>query len=114
MTVSVLALILSASSLNPAHAQQGGVGNVRGVIHTAEGKPVGGFWLMIVNQELGINYRKDVNPIGEFAFTDVYPGTYVFKISPYSYVVRDPAQIVVQANRSMDIKVTVVRAPAQR
>ena len=109
-----LLLIALAMPLCGVHAQDsGGVGTVRGVVQTAEGKPVGGFWLMIVNADLGMNYRKDVNPIGQFEFTGVYPGTYVFKISPYSYVVRDPAQIVVQANRTMDIKVIVVRAPAQ-
>ena len=109
------AVLLGAMSIRPAAAQDGGgVGAVRGVVQTQDGKPVGGFWLMIVNPELGMNYRKDVNPIGEFEYTGVYPGTYVFRISPYSYTVVSPPQIQVQANRSMDVKVIVSRAPAER
>ena len=87
------------------------MGDVRGTVQTEEGKPVGGFWLMIENPDLGMIYRKDVDPIGRFAFTDVYPGTYFFRISPYSYTVVKPSQIEVKADRTLDVTVVVARAP---
>ena len=105
--VALLAVVSSALPL----AQGAEMGTVRGVVQTADGRPVGGFWLMIVNPELGMNYRKDVNPIGQFTFTDVYPGTYVFKISPYSYTVVSPSQIEVKEGDFLDVKVIVARAP---
>jgi len=94
-----------------ALGQQSGVGIVYGVVQTDKGRPVGGFWLMIDNPDLGMNYRKDVNPIGQFKFTDVYPGTYVFKISPNSYTVLRPTSIQVKAGEALEVKVIVTAAP---
>jgi hypothetical protein len=62
---------LSAQTVSP---QEKAMGVVRGVVQTTKGQAVGGFWLIIDNPDLGVNYRKDVNPIGQFEFTDVYPG----------------------------------------
>ena len=104
--------MLAACFLLPfASAQEKKMGVVRGVVQTRDGRGVGGFWLMMVNPELGMNYRKDVNPIGQFTFTDIYPGTYVFKISPYSYTVVSPSAIEVKGGDDQDIKVIVARAP---
>ena len=94
-----------------ASAQQAKLGTVRGVVQTNQGRPVGGFWLMIDNPDLGMNYRKDVNPIGRFTFTDVYPGTYIFKISPNVYTVVSPSQIQVKGGEVLDVKVIVAAAP---
>jgi len=104
-------LLWIALGSTPLPAQETEMGLVRGVVKTAEGRGVGGFWLMLVNPDLGMNYRKDVNPIGQFTFTDVYPGTYVFKISPYSYTVVSPSQLEVKEGDHLDITVTVARAP---
>ena len=87
------------------------MGTVRGVVQTAKGKTVGGFWLIIDNPDLGVNYRKDVNPIGQFEFTDVYPGSYVFRISPASYTIVNPPSIQVQGGRTMTVTVVVAPAP---
>src|SRR3990170_2069240 len=81
----LIPMLLFALGCAPLLAQETEMGAVRGVVKTAEGRGVGGFWLMMVNPDLGMNYRKDVNPIGQFTFTDIYPGTYGFKISPNSY-----------------------------
>ena len=87
------------------------MGIVRGVVQTTRGQAVGGFWLIIDNPDLGVNYRKDVNPIGQFEFTDVYPGPYVFRISPDSYTVASPAKIQVEGGRTMTVTVKVTRTP---
>ena len=87
------------------------MGVVRGVVQTTKGQAVGGFWLIIDNPDLGVNYRKDVNPIGQFEFTDVYPGPYVFRISPDSYTVQSPAKIQVEGGRTMTVTVKVSRTP---
>ncbi|HWP86076.1 MAG TPA: carboxypeptidase-like regulatory domain-containing protein [Terriglobia bacterium] len=109
-TAALLALAGWMAAL-PGPAQTTELGKVRGVVKTREGKPVGGFWLMIVNPELGMNYRKDVNPIGQFAFTDIFPGTYVFKISPNSYTVVSPAQLPIKGGDDLEVQVIVAPAP---
>src|SRR5262249_51245796 len=86
-------------------------GTVRGVVQTKQGKVMGGFWLIIDNDDLGMNYRKDVNPIGRFEFTDVYPGSYVFRISPDSYSILSPAKIQVENGRAIDVTVVVAPKP---
>ena len=95
-----------------AAAAQTRLGSVRGVVENEKGKPVGGVWLIIDNPELGMNYRKDVNPIGQFVFTEVYPGTYIFRISPATLQIVSPAQIVVKAGQYLNnVKVVVRPAP---
>ena len=104
---ALLPIVLLLAVISPAQTQKTAVGSVRGVVQTAKGKGVGGFWLIIDNPDLGVNYRTDVNPIGQFQFTDVYPGPYVFKVSPNSYTVVSPAQIQVRNGQSMTVTVVV-------
>jgi outer membrane receptor protein involved in Fe transport len=104
-------LLLTASWTGPAWAQKSALGIVRGVVQTTKGRAVGGFWLMLDNPDLGMNYRMDVNPIGRFEFKDIFPGPYVFRISPYSYTVVSPAQIQVKAGQSLTVTVVVTPAP---
>ena len=100
----------------PAVAQKGkskGVGIVYGKVLKPDGKPLAGAWLMIENQELGMIYRKDVNPIGQFRFDDVYPGTYAFKLSPAVYLIKSPTQITAKADEALEVEVRVVPAPKE-
>jgi hypothetical protein len=66
---------------------------------------------MLVNPALGMNYRKDVHLDGKFLFTDIFPGTYVFQISPYSYTVVSPSYIEVKGGDDQEVSVIVARAP---
>jgi Carboxypeptidase regulatory-like domain len=107
-----LLLLTAWLAFGQAGAQETPLSTVRGVVETTKGKAVGGFWLIIDNADLGMNYRKDVNPIGQFEFTDVYPGAYIFRISPDSYTIVSPAQIQVQGGRTMTVTVVVAPTPA--
>ena len=113
LAASVILIILAW----PASAQQRkgsqGVGIVYGKVLKVDGKPLGGVWLMIENLELGMIYRKDVNPSGQFEFADVYPGTYIFKLSPALYLVKSPAKITVKADEALEVEVRVERAAAE-
>jgi hypothetical protein len=90
-----------------------GVGVVYGRVLKPDGKPLGGAFLMIENLELGMIYRTDINPIGQFRFNDVYPGTYRLKLSPAVYLIKAPAQFSVKADEAHEVMVQVVPAPKE-
>ena len=107
--LAVLAFLNAAGAVSQTR-----MGSVRGVVENEKGKPVGGLWLTIDNPDLGMNYRKDVNPLGQFVFTDVYPGTYIFRISPATLQIVSPAQIVVKPGQYLNnVKVVVRPAPSE-
>ena len=110
-TKGLLLLLVVAGVCLSLAAQESKLGVVRGVVQNGAGDPVGGFWLMLVNPALGMNYRIDVDPAGKFLFTDIYPGTYVFQISPYSYTVVSPSYIEVKGGDDQEVNVIVARAP---
>ena len=91
-----------------------GVGIVYGKVLKPDGRPLAGAWLMIENLELGMIYRKDVNPIGQFQFDDVFPGTYIFKLSPAVYLIKSPEKISVKADEALEVEVRVVPAPPEK
>jgi len=113
LVVSACVFILTATPGAAQKSKSKGVGIVYGKVLKADGKPLAGAWLMIENQELGMIYRKDINPIGQFQFDDVYPGTYVFKLSPAVYLIKSPAQITAKADEAMEVEVRVVPAPPE-
>ena len=117
--VALLLLIVSLPALAAAQAapkkkDSKGVGIVYGKVLKVDGKPLAGAWLMIENLELGMIYREDINPIGQFQFDDVYPGTYVFKLSPAVYLIKSPAQIVAKADEALVVEVRVEPAPPEK
>jgi hypothetical protein len=109
----VWAFVLLSPPLHAQKSKSKGVGIVYGKVLKADGKPLAGAWLMIENLELGMIYRKDINPIGQFQFDDVYPGTYVFKLSPAVYLIKSPAQITAKADQALEVEVRVVPAPQE-
>lgn len=121
MTVVVLGALLSAlpSEARPLQQEKGrkkpakGVGIVYGRVLKPDGKPLIGSFLMIENLELGMIYRKDLNPLGQFQFDDVFPGTYSFKLSPAVYLIKSPAKVVAKAEEAVEVEVRVVPAPVE-
>lgn len=112
-------LLLDGASLqlaaqdSPRKRDSSGVGIVYGKVLKPDGKPLGGAWLMIENLELGMIYRKDINPIGQYRFDEVYPGTYVFKLSPAVYLIKSPEKFTVKPDEAHEVEVRVVPAPRE-
>lgn len=120
LTIATMALVVMVGAFSHLAAQNTakkkaskGVGIVYGKVLKPDGKPLGGAWLMIENLELGMIYRKDINPIGQYQFDDVYPGTYIFKLSPAVYLIKSPAKFTVKADEAHEVEVRVVPAPRE-
>ena len=105
---SVLA-ILAAGFMREAFGQVA-TGTVRGTVQYEDGRPLSGVWVIIQHDEIGVNYKKDSNPRGQFVFEDLYPGPYSFTISPGQFIIRSPQQIQVREGRVMDVTVVVARS----
>ncbi|HEY7679418.1 MAG TPA: carboxypeptidase-like regulatory domain-containing protein [Terriglobia bacterium] len=110
LAVAVLLVAVLVGGSPPNVLGQVATGTVRGTAQYEDGKPLGGVWVIIQNAAIGINYKKDSNPLGQFLFEDVYPGTYTFTISPGQFVIRSPQQIEVRQGRVLDVTVVVSRS----
>ena len=108
LAACVVLAILAAGFLREASGQVA-TGTVRGTVQYEDGRPLSGVWVIIQHDEIGVNYKKDSNPRGQFVFEDLYPGPYSFTISPGQFIVRSPQQIQVRGGRVMDVTVVVAR-----
>src|SRR5882762_4238508 len=110
---AALALVATGPCLDAASAQDA-VGTLSGVITDAAGAPVAGAFVQMKNAERRLNFMVITHDQGKFTNNRLPAGKYVVQAigGEQQSVLSAPVEVVAGKSASVDLSLTVARAPA--
>lgn len=90
--VSLAVLFICLTFVSTAHAQDNVTGSFQGIVRDAQGNPLAGVTVRIVNKETGVPTATQTNAAGRYIRSLLPPGDYIISISKEDYVAYEIAE----------------------